>query len=203
MHDLLMNFIILLKDFSYLGIIIALSIETIPGEIVLPLAGYWVYLGDFNFGLTVLAGVTGGVIGPLTLYALGRYGGRPMILRYGKYFFINEKHLNASETFFEKYGFGVAFFGRFIPGIRTAISIPCGIAKMNVWKFTFFTFLAMLPVTILYVYLGYQLGENWEQVGSVVNPYLRPLGLIILLSIVSLIFIKLRKKHIKNSIIKH
>jgi membrane protein DedA with SNARE-associated domain len=203
MHDLLMNFINLLKEFSYLGIIIALSIETIPGEIVLPLAGYWVYLGDFNFGLTVLAGVTGGVIGPLTLYALGRYGGRPMILRYGKYFFINEKHLTASETFFEKYGFGVAFFGRFIPGIRTAISIPCGIAKMNVWKFTFFTFLAMLPVTILYVYLGYQLGENWEQVGSLVNPYLRPLGLIILLAIVSLIFIKLRRKHIKNSIIKH
>jgi len=194
MHDLLMNFIFWLKGLSYLGIVLALTIETIPGEIVLPLAGYWVYQGDFNIWLTILAGTIGGVTGPLTLYVLGRYGGRPLILKYGKYFFIKEKHLDSSDKFFQKYGNGVAFFGRFIPGLRTAISIPCGIAKMNVWAFICYTGLAMIPITSLYVLLGVKLGENWEQVGDILSPYLKPIGIFLLLFFIAFFALKLKKK---------
>lgn len=89
-------------------------------------------------------------------------------------------HLDASDKFFEKYGSGVAFIGRFVPGIRTVISIPCGMAKMNVFKFSIFTFLAMLPITSLYIYLGFKLGSQWEHVDEIVKPYIVPAAVVFL-----------------------
>lgn len=103
------EFILFFKDLSYAGVVIALSFEFVPAELVLPLAGYWVYLGDMNLILTIIAGTVGGTFGPLTLYALGRFGGRPLVEKYGKYFLIRTHHLEASDRFFEKYGSGVAF----------------------------------------------------------------------------------------------
>ncbi|BBP88772.1 hypothetical protein BsIDN1_23900 [Bacillus safensis] len=75
------------KNLSYFGIFLALCIEFVPAEVVLPLAGYWVSEGDMAFIGVVAAGSIGGVAGPLTLYWLGRYGGRPFLNKYGKYFF--------------------------------------------------------------------------------------------------------------------
>ena len=88
-----------LKDLSYAGLVIALSFEFVPAELVLPMAGYWVYLGDMKLWLAILAGTVGGTFGPLTLYALGRYGGRPMVEKYGKYFLIRPHHVDASDQF--------------------------------------------------------------------------------------------------------
>ncbi|TWI59685.1 DedA family protein [Halalkalibacter nanhaiisediminis] len=196
------QFILLLiesfKQLSYLGVVLALTLEFVPAELVLPLVGYWVYQGDMRLTLAILAGTIGGTFGPLTLYALGRYGGRPMIVKYGKFFLIKEKHIEASDRFFEKHGASVAFFARFLPGVRTAISIPCGIAKMNVWKFSIYTFLAMLPITSIYIYLGYMFGPHWEQVGPLVKTYMLPISIIL---IILILFYFLFKKYIaKNSV---
>ncbi|KLU55996.1 DedA family protein [Paenibacillus sp. VT-400] len=180
MTEWITQFILFFKDLSYAGLVIALSFEFVPAELVLPMAGYWVYLGDMKLWLAILAGTVGGTFGPLTLYALGRYGGRPMVEKYGKYFLIRPHHLDASDKFFEKYGSGVAFYGRFVPGIRTVISIPCGMAKMNVFKFSIFTFLAMLPITSLYIYLGFKLGSQWEHVDEIVKPYIVPAAVVFL-----------------------
>ena len=188
------EFILFFKDLSYAGVIIALSFEFVPAELVLPLAGYWVYLGDMNLILTIIAGTIGGTLGPLTLYALGRFGGRPLLEKYGKYFFIRPHHLEASDHFFEKYGSGVAFYGRFVPGIRTLISIPCGVTKMNVFKFSAFTFFAMLPITTLYVYLGYKLGSQWENVDEIVKPYIMPAALIFIIGFGMYVLIKHYRK---------
>lgn len=196
MEAFILGLIGFLKELSYFGIIVALTFEFVPAELILPLVGYWVYTGEMNFILAVLAGSLGGTLGPLTLYALGRYGGRPMIVKYGKYFFIREKEIQASDQFFQKYGAGVAFFARFVPGIRTAISLPCGMAKMNIWVFTFYTFLAMLPITAFYIYLGLQLGPKWRYVEPLAKQYF-PLivVLLILLLIVYLLLNKWRKRH--------
>lgn len=199
MEQLIIQFIEFLKQFSYFGIILALSIETIPAEIVLPMAGYWVFQGDMNFLLAVLAGTFGGTLGPLTLYVLGRYGGRPMLLKYGKYFFIKEKHIDLSDQFFSRYGASVAFLGRFMPGLRTAISIPCGISKMNIWVFSLYTFMAMLPITTLYIYLGTKLGANWHNVGPLASQYMLPVSGIIVLSIIAFTVYKFKFKRTLNS----
>jgi membrane protein DedA with SNARE-associated domain len=179
-EQLILSFIEFFKQFSYAGIVLALTFEFVPAELVLPLVGYWVYQGDMNLIGAVIAGTIGGTTGPLTLYALGYYGGRPLIKKYGKYFFVKEKELEKAEAFFEKHGPAVAFLGRFVPGIRTLISIPCGVAKMNVWQFSIYTFLAMLPVTALYIYLGMKLGEHWQMAGEVAKEYLLPIGIIII-----------------------
>ncbi|MCA1031248.1 DedA family protein [Bacillus timonensis] len=190
MEHLILQFVEFLKSFSYLGVMLALTFEFVPAELVLPLAGYWVFQGDMNLWLVVLAGTIGGTFGPLTLYALGRYGGRPFILKYGKYFFIREKQLEKADEFFEKHGAKVAFTARFLPGVRTLISIPCGMAKMNVWIFSLYTFIAMLPITFMYVYLGYKMGPRWKEVGSLANEYLIPIGAAILILSISYYFIK-------------
>jgi membrane protein DedA with SNARE-associated domain len=182
------------KQLSYLGIMLALTIEFVPAEIVLPLAGYWVSTGEMNLWLVVLAGTIGGTLGPITLYALGRYGGRPFLVRFGKYLFIKEKQLAKADQFFEKYGASVAFIARFLPGVRTLISIPCGLAKMKLWVFSVYTFLAMLPITFLYVFLGYKLGPRWKEVGALANEYLLPIGIFLLLIIITIFYIKKKKE---------
>lgn len=109
MSDYIQMFIEFLQQFGYFGVLLALCFEFIPAEVVLPLAGYWVSQGDFNIHLLALAGTVGGTIGPITLYVLGRYGGRPLVIKYGKFFLVSEKQIRASDAFFEKYGPGVAF----------------------------------------------------------------------------------------------
>lgn len=97
------------KGLSYFGIMLALTFEFVPAELVLPLAGYWVFEGDMNLYGAIFAGSIGGVLGPLTLYAIGRYGGRAAIIKFGKYFFIKDEHISKSDQFFEKYGGSIAF----------------------------------------------------------------------------------------------
>lgn len=195
MRDILLSFLVNFKQLSYFGIVLALSCEIIPAEFVLPLAGFWVYEGTMIFWITVLAGTIGGTIGPLILYFIGRFGGRPFIIKYGKYLFIREKQIKNTEDFFQKYGGGVAFFGRFIPGMRTLIPVPCGIAKMNIWAFVLYTVLAMLPISFLYVWLGQRFGPSWEDV----VPFARYFFLNNVLIVICIVFFTLGIKHvIKN-----
>jgi membrane protein DedA with SNARE-associated domain len=201
MEHYILAFIEYFKDLSYFGVLLALCFEFVPAELVLPLAGYWVYQGDMTLWGTVLAGTVGGTIGPLTLYALGRYGGRPFLIKYGKYMFINEENLSKADAFFEKNGAMVAFTARFLPGVRTLISIPCGMAKMNVWIFSIYTFAAMLPITFLYVFLGFKLGDKWEEVGGMANDYLLPAGVVIV--IVFLLYKFMTRKAIKPTTFTH
>lgn len=200
-EDLIMPIIEFFKNFGYFGVLLALCFEFVPAELVLPMAGFWVSQGDYSYIPMVLAGTIGGTIGPITLYALGLYGGRPLVLRYGKYFLINEKQVNAADRFFEKYGAGVAFFGRFLPVVRTAISVPCGMARMSLAKFSLYTFCAMLPITALYVYLGMILEENFEEAAALFSKYSQPFVIAIAVFIVGFFAYKYRAK-IKSIFVK-
>src|SRR5699024_1406922 len=130
------------------------------------------------------------------IYWIGYYGGRPFVKRYGKYILLQEKHVATSERWFEKYGGGVIFFARFIPVVRQAISIPAGLAKMSFYKFTFYTVLAMIPWSIMFLYLGKVLGQNWDKIGEVARPYINLIALAaIIMTIVFLLWqIRKRKK---------
>ncbi|HDX9580773.1 TPA: DedA family protein [Bacillus pseudomycoides] len=194
MEQLILDFIHYLKQFSYFGVMLALTFEFVPAEVVLPLVGYWVYEGDMNFWIAVLVGTIGGTTGPLTLYALGYYGGRPLLMKYGKYFFIKEEQIQKADQFFTKYGPVVAFTGRFVPGVRTLISIPCGMAKMNIWQFIIYTFVAMFPLTALYVYVGMKLGPHWHKAGAMIEQYMLPMLGIIAVFLIGFVMYKLIKK---------
>ncbi|KUL07107.1 DedA family protein [Bacillus licheniformis] len=177
MGSIVNDILMWLTDLGYFGIAIGLMIEIIPSEIVLAYGGYLVSSGSITMTGAVIAGVIGGTIAQLFLYWIGYYGGRPFLYKYGKYLLIQKHHIQTAEKWFEKYGGGVVFSARFIPVVRHAISIPAGIAKMPILKFTGLTVLAIIPWSILFVYLGIQLGSQWDHVENVARTYTTPIML--------------------------
>lgn len=175
MEELILNVLEWLTSLGYAGIAIGLMLEVIPSEIVLGYGGYMIVLGKIGFIGAIIAGIIGGTVAQLILYWIGSVGGRPFLEKYGKYLLINKHHIELSELWFDKYGSGVIFGARFIPIVRHAISIPAGISKMSIWKFTLYTVAAMVPWTIFFLYLGMELGSNWMYIKESAKPYFLPL----------------------------
>ncbi len=199
-HDIANIIVSYVGDMGYLGIFLLMFLEStffpFPSEIIMIPAGYLAYKGDMNLYMVVLMGILGSVAGALLNYYLAKSFGRSFILRYGKYFFIKAGTLDKLETFFAKHGEVSTFAGRLIPGIRQLISLPAGLARMNIAKFSFYTALGAGIWVIVLVALGYVLGSNEE----LISQYLKSATLIALLSVALIaivyVFIGKRRKGI-------
>jgi membrane protein DedA with SNARE-associated domain len=191
MKDFVISAMEFLAQLGYLGIALALMVEIIPSEIVLGYGGYMISQGHINFIGAIIAGTIGGTIAQLFLYWAGYYGGRPFLKKYGKYVLIKESHIDLSEQWFIKYGAGVVFFARFLPVVRQAISIPAGIAKMSISKFTLYTVAATVPWVIMFLYLGKVLGSNWTSIKEYAQPYVMPI--IIAAIVLAAIYILIKR----------
>jgi membrane protein DedA with SNARE-associated domain len=162
-----------ISNYGYVGILLLMALESacmpVPSEIVMPFAGFLVASGDTSMSLVgvILVGSLGCTLGSIISYTAGYYAGRPLILRYGKYFLIREKHLVSAEKWFEKYGDKATFVARLLPVIRTVISLPAGIAKMRFKKFVLYSFVGSVPWTAMLAYVGFWLGDNWEEIKGV------------------------------------
>ncbi|MBN3033026.1 MAG: DedA family protein [Candidatus Saganbacteria bacterium] len=150
---------------GYLGVAVLMIFESacipIPSEIIMPFSGFLVSAGKLNLWLVTLAGAFGNLIGAVITYTIGYYGGRPFILKYGKYFFVKEKEVHHAEKFFARWGDFSVFLSRNLPVIRTFISLPAGVAEMPFVKFAIYSFLGSLPWCFALTYLGFVLGSNW------------------------------------------
>ena len=186
------------------GVTILMALEStiipLPSEIIMPLAG-WKLVLDKGLGHMhiVLAGVYGSVgclMGSIIEYYIARAGGRHLIKKYGRYILITEKDLVWAERWFAKRGDITVLIGRMIPGIRGFISIPAGVAKMNVMKFMMFTFIGSFPWTLGLAWGGYALGDNYEAIREISRPFDLPI-LFVVLVLIS-IFLWYRLKEIKN-----
>lgn len=162
-----------LAAFGYPGLVAALLIENlfppIPSEAVLPLAGFLVSRGDMGFLSAVLAATLGSLLGAYALYALGLWGGRPLVLRYGRWLRVKEGDLDRAEGWFERYGGSVVFFARMVPGARSVVSVPAGMLRMPLGSFTLLTALGSAAWNVLLIGAGWYLGANWPRVGDVVG----------------------------------
>lgn len=160
----------LLSAWGYLAVVIGMALESacmpVPSELVLPFAGYLVSRGDISFLEAVTAGLLGGMIGSVASYWVGRSQGRDFILKYGRRFLINEKNMARADAWVAKYGDKAAFWARFFPVVRTFISLPLGIARMDFKRFFLYSLAGSLPWTLVLVYGGKVLGENWEKVSE-------------------------------------
>ncbi len=161
-----------ISNYGYLGIFFLMALESatlpVPSEIVMPFAGYLVYSeGHMSLIGVILAGSIGCTVGSIAAYVVGYYAGRPIILRYGKYILLREKHLVSAERWFAKYGDKATFIARLLPVIRTVISLPAGIAKMNFKKFVLYSFVGSVPWTAMLAYVGFWLGGRWRDVSGV------------------------------------
>jgi len=173
---------------GYFGVAIMMAIESmcipLPSEIIMPFAGYLVFTGRFTLWGVALAGAIGCVIGSVIAYLVGAYGGRKFIEKYGKYFLITKHDLNLADNFFEKYGVSAIFFSRLLPVVRTFISLPAGIAKMNFSKFVIYTFAGSLPWCYFLAYLGLKLGSSWDTLGVYFHKFDLAIGIIILIGVI-------------------
>ena len=155
---------------GYWGIVLMMAIESacipLPSEIIMPFSGYLVYTGQFGLIETGIAGAFGCVAGSVVAYYAGFYGGRPFMEKYGKYVLITHKELDTADRFFAKYGDHAIFISRLLPVVRTFISLPAGIARMNFPKFVIYTFVGSFPWCLGLSWLGFKLGENWNTLGK-------------------------------------
>nr|MDA8227401.1 DedA family protein [Desulfitobacterium hafniense] len=127
-----------------------------------PFTGYMVYKGHFDLWPATIAATLGNLFGGMVAYYAGVWGGRPFIKRYGRYFFIKEKELAWTERLFERNGEITVFVGRLLPIVRTFISLPAGIARMNPVKMAVYTVIGAFPWCLLLIVVGQKLGENWN-----------------------------------------
>ena len=177
-------------------------IPPIPSEIIMPLGGFFVYKGDLNFYILIIAGLIGTVIGALPWYFLGKLLNEKklsnFIDRRGKFLGISSKDLDKSRLWFDKYGVQLVFWGRLIPGIRTLISVPAGVELMPINKFLIWTSLGSLIWVVFLTSAGYLFGENYEVIGSYIDNFkviLKPIFVILLL----ILLIRVFKKYLKNN----
>jgi len=153
---------------SYPGILFLMMLESmvfpVPSEAVMPFAGFLIADGKLSFVGVVIAATLGSIIGSLISYAMGYYGGKPFINKFGKYLLLDTHDLDVTVRFFEKRGSLTIFIARFIPIIRHLISIPAGMGKMNLVKFSIYTIAGAAMWNAFLTYLGIKLKDNWTEV---------------------------------------
>lgn len=169
---------------GYLGVLLAMTIESamipLPSELILPFAGFLVSDplkveplsgGAWNYWIVVVVATIGNTAGSLIAYGIGAWGGRPFLERYGKYLLIRHHDIELADRFFERWGSQTAFFSRLLPIVRTFISFPAGVARMHLGKFVVYSTAGAFLWSMLLVYAGMVLGENWVQIRHALQPF--------------------------------
>lgn len=190
--------------FGYGGIVLAMALESclipLPSEIIMPVAGTFITSAagaglHFNLIGVTLAGAVGNVIGSAAAYWIGATGGRPFIFKYGKYILVSRHDFDMAERWFNRWGGGVAFFSRLLPIIRTYISLPAGMARMNFGKFILFTFLGALPWTFALAYAGEKLGSSFgNSIGKLLHDSDYVIGAAIVILVALYIYRHVKKE---------
>ena len=188
------------------GVVFLMAVESaaipFPSELIMPLAGWlliqakggsvwWVLLAGFYGGL-------GNLLGSLVAYWVSLKGGRPLLLKYGKYVLMSNDEVDKAETWFNKYGEWAVFIGRLLPVVRTFISIPAGLARMNLWRFSLYTFAGSFIWSLGLAYGGFLLGENWEDLRAVMRPFDIPILLILAAGAVWLLVHRIKSIRAQN-----
>ena len=151
---------------GYLGVALLMAIESacipLPSEVVMPFAGYLVYVGRFDLFAAATAGAIGCNLGSTVAYYVAVYGGRPVIERWGRYVLIRTSDLDRAERLFDRYGSAMVFVGRLLPVVRTFIAFPAGLARMRMLPFQVYTFIGSWIWCFALTYVGFVLGDRWN-----------------------------------------
>ncbi|HJX61313.1 MAG TPA: DedA family protein [Dehalococcoidia bacterium] len=191
-EELLLDFVEYVYDaIGWPGVVVMMAVESacipLPSEIIMPLAG-WFLIEDRGRGeewllLAGFCGALGNLIGSLAAYAVGYWGGRPLLLRFGRYVLISREEIERAEHWFARYGDRAVFISRVLPVVRTFISLPAGVARMNVWRFSVLSFVGSFPWSLGLAWAGFLLGENWERI----RDWMRPADIPILIVLGALV----------------
>ncbi len=193
----------LITQMGYAGVFILMVLESMifpmPSELVMPFAGFAASRGELSMLFVIIASTLGSLVGSLLSYYIGYFGGNRLVTRFGKYLLLDEEDLRKTEQWFMKRGEITILIGRLIPVVRHLISIPAGIGKMDLLKFSAYTVIGATAWNTFLAYLGYLLGKNWD----LVRHYTEPLSIAVaLLLVAACVFLsyrhfmhRRRKKH--------
>jgi membrane protein DedA with SNARE-associated domain len=153
---------------GYISVFLLMMVESmalpVPGEAIMPFAGFLIVQGQFSWTMVILVSTAGSLVGSYLSYLIGQYGGEPFFERYGKYLLIKKNHLDLTHRFFNRYGELTIFFSRFIPVVRHLISIPAGMSRMKMIPFLLYTALGATIWNTFLTYLGFVLRQNWNKI---------------------------------------
>jgi membrane protein DedA with SNARE-associated domain len=167
----------------------------IPSEIVMPLAG-WKLIDEGDWWWIPVAGIFGAIgstLGAVALYYAARYGGRPLIRKWGRYFLISTDDVDQADRFFDRWGTWAIFFGRMVPLVRSLVSVPAGIVEMPVVQFTIYTFLGSFVWACGLAAGGYALGSNYEDIRDWMGPADYPIAALLAAGIIWYVYRHVRK----------
>jgi len=155
---------------GYVGVFLMMTAESMilpmPSEAVMPFAGFLIALGKMNFLSVIIFSTLGSIVGSLISYYIGKYGGQPFLLKFGKYFLLSQTDYYRTQQFFARRGELIIFISRFIPVVRHLISIPAGLANMPIGKFLLFTTLGACGWNAFLAFVGYKIQQNWTEIMS-------------------------------------
>jgi len=186
---------------GYVGVFFFMLLNSamipIPSEVTMPFAGYLAQTGALTLPLVVLIGALGDLTGALIAYAIGYYLEETVILslidKYGKFILLSKHEYLKAVSLYKKYGSGITFFCRLLPGIRSFISVPAGLAQMNIWKFALFTFLGSIVWISILATIGYNLGAHWDTIGPIYHKFQIVIVTVFVLLVAYYIYHKMKK----------
>jgi membrane protein DedA with SNARE-associated domain len=189
---------------GYLGVLVAMAIESamipIPSELILPFAGFMVSdpakiepltSGPWSFWIVVVVATLGNTLGSLVAYAIGAWGGRPFLERYGKHLLIRPHEIEIAERFFARWGAQTAFFSRLLPIVRTFISFPAGVARMPIRTFVLYSTAGAFIWSTVLVWAGVQLGQRWTEIRRALQPFDLVIAVVAVVGLAALFWLRL------------
>jgi len=201
MIDFIVEYLISFIEFGgYIGVFILMIMESmifpVPSEAVMPFAGFLWFDGKMSLPWIIAFSTAGSFIGSLVSYYIGKFGGRPFVQKFGKYFLLNLDHLEKTEKFFQRYGAKTVFISRFIPIVRHLISLPAGFGQMKLGKFLIYTIVGAALWNTTLTVAGYYLGSRWNMIKAY-SVYLDYVIVVILVGLFCyFIYKRLKKKKI-------
>jgi membrane protein DedA with SNARE-associated domain len=196
---------------GYLGVMVAMAIESamvpLPSELILPYAGFLVHDptqiepltgGPWDFWIVVIVGTIGNTLGSLVAYAIGAYGGRPFLERWGRYLLIRPHEIEIADRFFARWGSATVFVGRLLPIVRTFISFPAGVTRMPLGRFIVYSTLGAFPWSVLLVWAGVQLGANWVEIRHMLQPFDMAIAALVVVGALGLLWLRLGRPGLRR-----
>lgn len=189
---------------GYLGVTLAMAIESamipLPSELILPFAGFLasdpskiepLTNGPWSFWIVVVVATLGNTIGSLIAYAIGAWGGRPFLERYGRYLLIRPHDIEIADRFFTRWGAQTAFFSRLLPIVRTFISFPAGVARMQLRTFIAYSVAGAFIWSTVLAWAGVQLGANWQDIRHALQPFDLLIAVAVVVLLAALLWLRL------------
>jgi membrane protein DedA with SNARE-associated domain len=177
------------RDIGYPGLFILIMLEStlvpIPSELVMPFAGYLAHTGEFSLPVILVINSVAALLGSGLCYWIGKAGGKPLLMKYGKFVGVRKKDVERTESYFARHGRATILIGRFLPVVRHIISIPAGIARMPLAAFFLQTFIGATIWGTVLIFIGYELG-NWAVIAEKLKHVDLLVGLVIVAVLLAL-----------------